>query len=387
MSFPTYLTQTLPSLMDFRVLTFFLFIVSSFLFSQYKAEDISPVFFIDSPQHQYLRTSSQNNVVRSHSILPSEVGAAISVLLGFAPPATLTADGSSKLNEVLVPNPFNRPRAVLMLEVRGVVDPKLSVDLDGTWLSDAFNSKVNLGSNKVDIQLPGENEVSVVFLDEQLADHSEKEIHEFASWLGGSYIADASELLNGELIIPVANGVNVNLHISKKAERDFAFSLLALCQNIKRAMDVHEVLAQSTQRPAELMMGSFDGIKALQEQYGPEGVGQQGMRLLLATLSKIYDLLLSSYEGQIVGVIFFNGAPSQESETVLNLMFTSQPSPRWLAESKSNATMAAEVVLVRRTLAWLTGIILLIATLLGIYFLLNMPLTRDTLLYSNVKLD
>lgn len=35
------------------------------------------------------------------------------------------------------------------------VDPKLLVDLDGTWLSDAFNSKVNLSSNKVDIQLPG----------------------------------------------------------------------------------------------------------------------------------------------------------------------------------------------------------------------------------------
>lgn len=28
-------------------------------------------------------------------------------------------------------------------------------------------------------------------------------------------------------------------------------------------MDVHEVLAQRTQRPAELMMGSFDGIKVI----------------------------------------------------------------------------------------------------------------------------
>ncbi|XP_031267769.1 uncharacterized protein LOC116126199 [Pistacia vera] len=376
--------------MDFRVRTFFnLVIISSFLFYQSKAEATGSVFFIDNPQHQYLRTPSQNDVFQSHSMLLSEVGAAVSVLLGFAPPATLAADGSSKLNEVLVPNPFNRPRAVLMLEVRGVADPKLVVDLDSMRLFDAFNSKVILGSNKVDIQLPDEDEVSVVFLDEQLADHSKKEIHELASWLGGSYVADASEPLNGELTIPVANGVNVNLHMSKKAERDFAFSLLALCRNIKRAMGVHEGLAQSKQGPAELMMGFFDGIKALQEQYGPEGVGQQGMRLLLATLSKIFDSLQTSYEGQIVGVIFFNGASPPESETVLNLMFTSRPSSRWLAEteSNSNATMAAEVVLVRRTLAWLTGIILLIATLLGIYFLLNMPLTRDTLLYSNVKLD
>lgn len=47
----------------------------------------------------------------------------------------------------------------------------------------------------------------------------------------------------------------------QKAEREFALSLLALSQNIKRAMDVHENLAQSMQRPAELMMGSFDAIK------------------------------------------------------------------------------------------------------------------------------
>lgn len=88
-----------------------------------------------------------------------------------------------QLNEVLMPNPFNRPRAVLMLEVRGVAgnalaswmhltffffsltkflvvkclyaDPKLLVDLDSTRLVDAFNSKVILGSNKADIQLPG----------------------------------------------------------------------------------------------------------------------------------------------------------------------------------------------------------------------------------------
>lgn len=47
----------------------------------------------------------------------------------------------------------------------------------------------------------------------------------------------------------------------QKAEKDFALKLLVLSQNIKRAVDVHEHLAQSIRRPAELMMGSFDGIK------------------------------------------------------------------------------------------------------------------------------
>lgn len=52
---------------------------------------------------------------------------------------------------------------------------------------------------------------------------------------------------------------------------------------------------------------------------------------------------------------------------MLNVMFTSRPSARWLAESKIPTNMTiVEVLLVRRTLAWITGIILIIATLLGV---------------------
>lgn len=368
---------------------FHLIVFSSLLCFQIRAqaEPSGSVFFIDNPTRQFIRTPSQNDVAQSRSMSLLEVSAAVSVLLGFAPPASLSADGSSKLNEVLVPNPFDRPRAVFMLEVRGVGDPKLTDDLDNTQLFDAYHSKIIPGPRKADIQIPDEDQVSVVFLDELSEDRTDKEIRNFASWLGGSYVADTLEPLNGELIIPVADGDHVKLHMSKKAEKDFALKLLVLSQNIKRAVDVHEHLAQSIRRPAELMMGSFDGIKALQEQYG---LGQQGMKILLATLSRIFDSLQTAYEGQIVGVVFFNETPSPQSESVLNLMYTSRPSPRMLAETEGsrNATLAAaEVLLVRRTLAWLTGIILIIATLFGIYFLLNMPLTRDTLLYSNVKLD
>jgi len=111
--------------------------------------------------------------------------------------------------------------------------------------------------------------------------------------------------------------------------------------------------------------------------------------LLFTSISKIFDSLQSMYKGKIVGVILSNGTPSQESETVLNVMFTSHTSARWLEETTGspNSTIVAEVLLVRRTLAWFTGIILLVATIMGIYFLMNMPITRDTLLYSNVKLD
>ncbi|XVE84771.1 hypothetical protein DITRI_Ditri17bG0039300 [Diplodiscus trichospermus] len=366
---------------------FSLFLISSLLFSYSWAEATGSVFFIDGSTHQFLRTQSTNDVVKSEPMLLSEVGAAVAVLLGFAPPITLSAAGSSKLNEVLIPNPFDRPRSVFVLAIDGVGD-HLVVDPKNDLFKKALRNNVDLGSSKLDIKLPDEEEVSVISLDKPLGDYTEEEINDFASWLGGSYAADAMKPLHGVLTIPLSDGDSVNLHMSKKVEREFVSKLFALSLNIRKAMEIHEDLSQSLHRRAELIIGSFDGIKDLQEQHVADGFDKQGMRLLLATLSKIFDSLQTAHEGQIVGVVVFNGVPQPESKTLINVMFTYHPTPRRLAETKSshNTTLAAQV-LVRRTLAWITGVVLIIATLLGVYFLLNMPLTRDTLLYSNVKLD
>ncbi|CAK7336253.1 unnamed protein product [Dovyalis caffra] len=373
--------------MDFQIRSVLhLLIISSLLFSLAKAESGGSVYFIDSQTRQYLRTPSPNDVVQSNSMSIREVGAAVSVLLGFAPFDALSAASSSKLNEVLLPNPFNRPRAVLLLEVTGGKFLFLVLN-SNAMLNSAFKSKIVPGSDKAGIRLPGE-EVSVVYLDEELVDFTDKGISDFASWLGGSYVVDPLKALNGELVIPLASGATTSLHMSEKANGEFIASLLALFRNSRKAIEMHEDLSQSTQPPAELLKGCFDGLKALEEQYGPEGAVHKGLELLLTTLSKIFDSLQAAYKGQIVGVIFFDTAPAPESETKLNVMLSSRPYARWLEETKAptNGTIA-EVVLVRMTLAWITGIVLIIATILGIYFLLNMPLTKDTLLYSNVKLD
>ncbi|MBA0570632.1 hypothetical protein Golob_004251 [Gossypium lobatum] len=361
---------------------FSVFLISFLFFAFPRAESTGSVFFIDSTNHQFIRSQSSNDVAQSESMLLAEVGATVSVLLGFAPLTTLSAAGSSKLNEVLIPDPFNRPRAVFMLEVSGIDDP-LVVDPKNAIFGRALKSSVDLGSSKAEIQLPDEEEVSVVSLDEPLGDYTEEDIIDFASWLGGSYVADAAKPFHGVMTIPLADVDNVNLRMSEKAHNEFVSKLLALYCNIRKAMEKHGHLSKTLRRPAEIIMGSFDGIK--QDR---DGVDKLGTRLLLATLSKIYGSLQTAYGGQIVGVIVFNGVPQPESKTLMNVIYTSRSSPRWLADTKSsaNTTLAAQV-LVRRTLAWITGVVLLIATLLGVYFLLNMPLTRDTLLYSNVKLD
>ncbi|MBA0780070.1 hypothetical protein Gotri_004212 [Gossypium trilobum] len=205
------------------------------------------------------------------------------------------------------------------------------------------------------------------------------------------------------MTIPLADVDNVNLRMSEKAHNEFVSKLLALYCNIRKAMEKHGHLSKTLRRPAEIIMGSFDGIKTIKfkwkvsyflqstfpdknhllitllrkkeficiavllEQQDRDGVDKLGTRLLLATLSKIYGSLQTAYGGQIVGVIVFNGVPLPESKTLMNVIYTSRSSPRWLADTKSsaNTTLAAQV-LVRRTLAWITGVVLLIATLLGV---------------------
>ncbi|KAE9450687.1 hypothetical protein C3L33_17413, partial [Rhododendron williamsianum] len=356
----------------------FLLIASLLLCKQSTADGSGSVFFLDSPIHQYLRPRSSDAASEADPMVLPEVGAAVSVLLGFAPPSTLSAASSSKLNEVLMPNPFDRPRAVFMLAVEGAEGSQVMVQSANAFFGTALRSRDLIASTKAVIQLPGEDEVLVVSLNELLSadadmELTEKEISDLASWLGGTYVAKALEPMTGELTIPLASGASLNLHMSKKADREFIGSLVSLIRNIRRAMDMHQDLSGIMKKPAELIRGSFDGIKVLQEEYGTEGVTQQGVELLFTSVAKIFDSLQSVYEGKIVGVILSNETPSQESETVLNVMFTSQPSARWLEETTSlqKSIDVAAVLLVRRTLAWFTGIILVVATIMGVSCLSN----------------
>ncbi|KAJ8424975.1 hypothetical protein Cgig2_001830 [Carnegiea gigantea] len=370
------------------------------------------VIFIDSSTHQHLRISSSGQTSQTNSMSVMEVGAAILVLLGLAPPRRLSSESSSKLNELLVPNPFARPRHVLMLEVPLAEDPQVSAYSDSTLFSSLVNRKLISDAGSVEIELPGREEVAFTLLDGPEFDHTPitaKEISDFAQSLGGSYMFKNSEPQNGELVIPFPSGLKLNLHMSKKADRKFAVGLMYIIEKIREVTEMKQDLSRGDFNVAELMGGCFDGIKislhadaegaegaaslykngALQEEYGSKDMAQQAIDLLLATVSSIFDSLQAKYKGQIVAVLLLSNADSSPPQKVLDVTFASRPSPRWLEEvkSSSNSTVEAEVTLVRRTLAWFTGAVLLIATLIGIYLLVNMPLTRDTLLYSNVKLD
>ncbi|KAI3775957.1 hypothetical protein L1987_45717 [Smallanthus sonchifolius] len=367
-----------------------LLVVSSILCFQSRADGTGSVYFLDSSTHNYFKSPSSE----SKSISLPEVGAAVSVLLGFAPPSTLSSTSSEKLNEVLIANPFNRPHAVFLLEISGFGDKELELGSDSDVFSKALKSEIAI--EDADIQLSDEDELSLVSLNEPLLadmEFTDTDLTNFASWFGGSYVNNELESLSGELTIPLANDAQLKLHMSKKADRKFIASIISLIHNVKRAIQVHEDLVGSVPTPAELINGRFDGFKAFQEHYGTDDIVPKGAELLVTSISKIYDSLQTTYKGEIVWIVVFTSSPAKESNMMLNIKLTTRASPRWLEEEKEGSrdaaarALIAEVLLVRRTLAWITGIILIIATLMGIWFLMYMPLTKDTLLYSNVKLD
>ncbi|WOK92751.1 hypothetical protein Cni_G01442 [Canna indica] len=375
--------------MEFRlIVNLSLLILSSSLYLQARGDRGGSVVFLDGSS-RYIRNHAQDTPGKVNSMSLSEVAATISVLLGFAPPPSIPVDSSYKLNEVLLPNPFNKPHATFVLEISGIEEPMLFTHYLNTQTGNVYKSRIS-GSSNAKLELPGQDEVSVVRLDKSLdlecnAACLDKELSFLATWIGGSY-AGSIESLDGRFSVPLASGSTLNLHLAKKADLQFASSLISLLRNVNKAVKIHEDLSENSIIPSEILTGHLTGIQALKEEYGWGDVAHQGVELLQTTLLKLFDMLQVAYGEKIVGVVILNKEPSAESGIMLDV--TSMPRlSRFLVEASSFNTTVTEILLVRRTLAWITGIILLISTLIGIYMLFNMPLTRDTLLYSNVKLD
>ncbi|XP_058751060.1 uncharacterized protein LOC131624089 [Vicia villosa] len=111
------------------------------------------------PLHSVVTVKIKNNdltgwwhfILQNPSISLEQVGAVGPILLGFAPPSTLSDSSSSKVS---VPNPFNRPHVVFLLELNGIKGLE-SIAPDNAMFSKSSWDVNFIGSDKVDIQLPG----------------------------------------------------------------------------------------------------------------------------------------------------------------------------------------------------------------------------------------
>lgn len=69
--------------------------------------------------------------------------------------------------------------------------------------------------------------------------------------------------------------------------------------------------------------------------------------------------------GKIVGVVLSNTESYANLGPLLNIKLSNHGA-RWLGEVDPLNVTIGEVILVRRSLAWITGIILLVSTLIGV---------------------
>ncbi|CAO2186527.1 unnamed protein product [Urochloa humidicola] len=333
--------------------------------------------FIDAASHRYLRDQPADDQEASMSL--NEVSAAISVLLGFAPPTSLPALSSSQLNKVLLPNPFDRPRAVFLVQITG---SDASADSFVSEASSTFKTRIE-GANNAATGLTDKDELIIIHSDESL-DHTgsdllDSELSSLANWLEGSY-----QKSSGKLVIPLEGGNSLTLLLHKDADLEFVSGLVSLLKTIERAIQVHEDFS-GVISPAELLVCQFKGIKTLQDEYASKEIVRQGTEIVRRAVTKAFQSLDGAYKGKIVGLVMSTKESSSFLGSIIEAPSSLHISRRLEEASQTNGT--ASVVLVRKSLAWITGIILLVSTLIGVCLLMNMPLTRDTLLYSNVKID
>ncbi|XP_078440315.1 putative type 1 membrane protein [Wolffia australiana] len=375
--------------MDPRVRAFHLVIVVSGLCLLHaRGGSGNSVLFLDGSENKFIRSSSEiGDEVDSISLL--EVAASVSVLLGIAPSASFTAKSPTKLNKFLQPNPFIKPRAVVMLEVLGVGD--LLSDLNSILPREkTLISKIG-DSGSAPVELLGDDEVHQIPIDESFEFDSvsaDREFTNLAKWLGGSYVG-GMESQNGVLEFPLPSGTSLKLHLSKKSDEAFASGIVSLVRGFTAAREMRDDLEASKQSPVAFLAGTFKGIKALRES-GSVEIAQQGLELFHVVLTRLFGSLQTTYHGEVVGILLMSSETEAVAVGPMLPVKQLQMPPRYsrlMAEVRSGNASVPEVMLVRTTLAWVTGILLLLSVLIGIYFLLYMPFTRDTLLYSNVKMD
>lgn len=332
--------------------------------------------FIDAASHRYLRDQQADGQDASMSF--NEVSAAVSVLLGFAPSTSLPAISSSKLNKVLRPNPFDRPRAVFLVQIAGSDASAPSFVSQG---SNIFETRIE-GADSADTGLTDTDDLIVIHSDESLdrsrSDYLDNELSSLANWLEGSY-----QKSSGKLVIPLESGNSLTLLLDKEADMEFVSSLASLLNTIQRAIQVHEDFSDVV-NPAELLECHFTGIKALENEYGSTEIVKQATEIVKKAIAKSFQSLHEVYKGKIVGLVISTKEASSSLVSIIDEPSSLHILRRLVEASK---TKEASVALVRKSLAWITGIILLVSTLIGVCLLMNMPLTRDTLLYSNVKID
>ncbi|KAJ7535265.1 hypothetical protein O6H91_12G025600 [Diphasiastrum complanatum] len=317
-----------------------------------EASGSGSVLFLEGGTHKFLRPAVKGSDFQASTFSGSDVWSAVAVLLGIAPPLSMSTSSATKLDKLLFPDPFHRPRSVLALALPTLHKDVLKESLPNILGMSSYKLHPLTVDDRETTKVSG-NDVRVKFL---TTDDSH----------------DNPDLLEHELD-------------DLKGDRDLVLELINLVRSLKESLDAWKGLAQVSQIHSDLFLGTLRGVKISNELAGGS-LELQASEIFLFLVSKIVLAMETSYEGKFVAVLVMPMETAKDSvEDILGIDLL-QRTTRSLVEESSDTSDKVEK-LTRNALTTVTALILIVAALLGSYFLFSMPLTRDTLLYSGAKLD
>ncbi|KAJ7535263.1 hypothetical protein O6H91_12G025600 [Diphasiastrum complanatum] len=349
-----------------------------------EASGSGSVLFLEGGTHKFLRPAVKGSDFQASTFSGSDVWSAVAVLLGIAPPLSMSTSSATKLDKLLFPDPFHRPRSVLALALPTLHKDVLKESLPNILGMSSYKLHPLTVDDRETTKVSG-NDVRVKFLttddSHDNPDLLEHELDDLARILGGKYV----DLGEGHVSIPLPTGSEYKLFLSKKGDRDLVLELINLVRSLKESLDAWKGLAQVSQIHSDLFLGTLRGVKISNELAGGS-LELQASEIFLFLVSKIVLAMETSYEGKFVAVLVMPMETAKDSvEDILGIDLL-QRTTRSLVEESSDTSDKVEK-LTRNALTTVTALILIVAALLGSYFLFSMPLTRDTLLYSGAKLD
>ncbi|KAG0568295.1 hypothetical protein KC19_6G010200 [Ceratodon purpureus] len=355
--------------------------------------DGSVIFVDSSVGPEYLRrTPAAEKEVFSYD----DVATSLAVLLGVVPGVSIDENVAAKVDSVVSPNPFQRPRAVISLNIGGVESDLINngETLDSLGLK-LYQQRAFVAKDSHVSQISGDglNLRLLTNLDavDLNAEISEQDFQAEFVFMSASYNLDGDSKTVTTVSWDMSNGETFTLDTTKTADRLFFKELMGIFRNMQRAVSSQQPI--DLEEPANLYFGNFNGIEELRKAYGSGHQTQLASKFVLYAMNQALQFLQDNYNDKLVGVFTFTKSSNDFEITV------SERRARFLQDadaaiaaptgSPGNETYPEQMALHlgNQAVVFFTVLILLLALVLSTCCMFTMPLTRDSLLYSGLKLD
>jgi hypothetical protein len=223
------------------------------------------------------------------------------------------------------------------------------------------------------------------------AEISEQDFQAEFVFMSASYNLDGVSKTVTTVSWDMSNGETFSLDITKSADRLFFKELMDIFRNMQRAISSQQ--AVDLEQPANLYFGNFNGIEELRKAYGSGDQIQLASKFVLYAMNQALQFLQDNYSDKLVGVFTFAESSNDfeiiVSERRARFLQDADAAVAVPAGSPGNETTPEQMALQlgNRAVVFFTVIIFLVALLLSTCCMFTMPVTRDSLLYSGLKLD